>query len=873
MRHKFGSLILSVFALLGLCLLLARPAMAQFPTAAAYPFTASQKTYNYLTGGTPVSWTGSSPWDDVFAPNTPIGFTFTFAGTAYTTVTAHANGYMSFGNKTASYWPPSSGYISLAAPFVAAGWDDASGDVAGNGATSPVTYKTTGTAPNRVFTLEFKNWGLWDYLTYPGFVSYQYILYETGPIEIVYKQESGSSHFGSNGYNTVAGIANSSTDFQSLNNYTASPTASTSVITYTLTGKPATGQSYLWGQVPCTGTPTTSVDGPAVVCFNKPFTLSLAGMAIYSGLSFQWQQSTNGTSWSNFTGVGATSLSMSDILTAAKWYRCIVTCTVSGQSFTTAGHLVTPAPFYYCYCDGSKASSGSGIDIGNVKVLTAPANQVVLDNGNASPFLSNSNANKSYTDFRYTVAPIPMYHDSSYFLQVSQVSSVSSFSVGTAAIFIDYNRNGEFDAWERVLTEATSQAFPTQGMVQDTFTVPDTAGYGITGMRVILRAGTTAPDSCSSYPEGETEDYLVDLRYHPCDSIPITGIVEGDTSMCIGYDYVLTDTTYQTKRHGLSRLWQHSADAINWVDINSSVDKDTLQRLFNNGQPLFYRMRMICTHTDDTNYSAAHKVNLKPTYKCYCFSQSLGGMDDTSDVGGFSIYNFSVNDGGAHLGNKRAVRKRQDLTDLQPIEMWVDSIYQFHVFHTMPHEVHADAKITVFADFNNNHTYDIPTERIYTGFTNVGYHTLISNVVIPNAAIVDAPTGLRVIVNNNVGPNTPSDEACGTYISGETEDYMVIFRRPFNVTVNNTTPDLRTVQVYPNPSTGRFNVDFYSGNTIKEVKVRVMTVAGQLVLNEIYSHDGGRFTKELSLESQAKGVYFVEVDADGVKETKRLMIK
>jgi hypothetical protein len=465
-----------------------------------------------------------------------------------------------------------------------------------------------------------------------------------------------------------------------------------------------------------------------------------------------------------------------------------------------------------------------------------------------------------------------MYHDSSYYLQATQTSSIASFAAGTAAIFIDYNRNGKFDPWERVLDAVTNQALPNPGLVRDTFKVPDTAGYGLTGMRVILRAGTTAPDTCAAYPEGETEDYLVDLRYRPCDAAPLTGTIQGDTSMCVGYDYILTDTSYQKERHGLSRLWQRSADAIGWVDIANSVDKDTLMRIFT-GQPLYYRMRMICSHTDDTAFTPVLKVNLKPTYKCYCFSQSLGGVTDTSDVGGFGIYNFTINDGGAHLGNSRAVRKRQDRTDLQPIEMWVDSIYQFHVYHTMPNEFHSDAKITVFADFNNNHQYDIPNERIYTGFTNVGYHTLISNVVIPNAAIVDAPTGIRVIVNNNVGPNTPSDEGCGTYVSGETEDYMVIFRRPFNVDVNNTTAELKGVQVYPNPTNGRFSVDFYSGNTIKEVKLKILTVTGQQVLNEVYNHAGGRFTKELNLESQAKGVYFVEIDADGVKETKRVVLK
>ncbi|WP_276132734.1 T9SS type A sorting domain-containing protein [Polluticoccus soli] len=838
-------------------------AYAQFATAAAYPFTASQKPFNYLVGGTPATTANTSSWDDTYtSPAIPIGFTFTFCNVPYTTVVGHTNGYMSFGTNNSVVLSPSASSLSTIGPCMMAGWHDAWGNVS----SSAITYKTTGTAPNRVFTLEFKNWASFSAQS-PLYITYQYILYEGGPLELMYKQEASGQFF-----SAAIGIGRNSTDYQSLPNTSASPVPSSSTFTASLSATPATGQSYLWGQIPCTGTPTTSVAGPNEVCPNKPFGQSLAGLAIYSGFSFQWQTSVNGTTWTNWTGTVSPTGDITDVISSPKWYRATVTCIASGQSFTTAPKHVTIAPFYFCYCEGSKATTASGLDIGNVKVITDPGNQTILNNGSGTPFLSNANANKTYTDFRSALPPVPMYHDSTYHLFVQQISSASSFSQGSAAIFIDYNRNGVFDPWERVLQELTSQSLPNPGLVRDTFTVPDTAGFGITGMRVVLRLGNVNPDTCASYTEGETEDYLVDIRHRPCDGASVVGTIQGDTSMCIGYDYVLTDTTYQKERNGLSRLWQRSADAIGWVNIPTSADQDTLMRIFT-GQPLFYRMRMVCSHTNDTGYTPVHKVNLKPTYKCYCFSQSLGGVNDTSDVGGFAIYNFANNDGGAHLGNPRAVHKRQDLTDLQPIEMWVDSIYQFHVFHTMPTEIHSDAKITVFADFNNNHQYDIPDERIFTGFTNVGYHTLISNVVIPNAAIVDAPTGLRVIVNNNVGPNTASDEGCGTYISGETEDYMLIFRRPFNVSVNNTTADLRTVQVYPNPSNGKFTVDFYSGNTIKEVKFRVMTVTGQQVFNDVYSHNGGRFTKELNLESQAKGVYFVEIDADGIKETKRLILK
>ncbi|MCD6064206.1 MAG: hypothetical protein K0R82_2117, partial [Flavipsychrobacter sp.] len=459
---KFTQRIRTIFVLSILSLLIPVVTMAQFPTAASYPFTASQKTFNYLSGGTPVSFS-SSNWDDWYVSNIPIGFTFTFAGTAYTTVTAVTNGVMSFGNNTTGYsWyygAPQS-YLQNNGPCVMACWHDGSGDATGSGAASPVSYLTTGTAPNRVFTLEFKNWGSYPWSSYPGWITYQYILYEGGPIEIMYQQESGSTTFGSTGSGGAIGIAKDQSDWQTLNNTSANPTSSSTLYTASVSGKPASGQSYLWGQVPCTGTPTTSISGPDSVCPNKPFGLGLAGLSIYSGFSFQWQTSTNGTSWANWTGTVSTSGNITDVISAPKWYRVTVTCLASGQSYTTAPKQVNIAPFYYCYCEGSKATSGAGLDIGNVSVLTAPANQVLLNNGNANPFLNNANATQAYTDFRKTLPAVPMYHDSSYYLQATQTSSIASFAAGTAAIFIDYNRNGKFDPWERVLDAVTNQALP-----------------------------------------------------------------------------------------------------------------------------------------------------------------------------------------------------------------------------------------------------------------------------------------------------------------------------------------------------------------------------------------------------------------------------
>lgn len=209
---------------------------AQFPTAASYPFTASSKTFNYLTGGTPLSF---SSWDDGYVTGVPIGFTFTFCNVNYTTVTAQTNGFMNFGNVANYTYPSSVSGLSTVSPCVMAGWHDASG----SSSVSSCTYLTTGTAPNRVFTLEFKLWGSFSFST--GYITYQYKLYEgANAIELMYKQENTGGFSSS----AAIGIAKSTTDWQSLNNTSASPVSSSTVFTSGLAGaRPATGQSYLWG--------------------------------------------------------------------------------------------------------------------------------------------------------------------------------------------------------------------------------------------------------------------------------------------------------------------------------------------------------------------------------------------------------------------------------------------------------------------------------------------------------------------------------------------------------------------------------------------------------------------------------------------------
>jgi len=91
----------------------------------------------------------------------------------------------------------------------------------------------------------------------------------------------------------------------------------------------------------CSGTPTagTATSSVTTVCPNIPFNLTLAGSSLSSGLSYQWQSSVNGTTWTNITG--ATAINFTTSQTATRYYRAYLVCSNGGASDTSTSVQVT----------------------------------------------------------------------------------------------------------------------------------------------------------------------------------------------------------------------------------------------------------------------------------------------------------------------------------------------------------------------------------------------------------------------------------------------------------------------------------------------------------------------------------------------------
>lgn len=150
-----------------------------FGQVANYTFLESAGTYNAIVGGTSVHPAG---WDDLVATKA-IGFTFNFNGIDYTNCSVNSNGFITFGTPVSlgtEHFPISTarGYLGAISAFGAHLKDP------NPPRNQPIIYATTGSAPNRIFIVQ---WTQCKRSDEAGLIDFQIKLYETSNrIDFVY---------------------------------------------------------------------------------------------------------------------------------------------------------------------------------------------------------------------------------------------------------------------------------------------------------------------------------------------------------------------------------------------------------------------------------------------------------------------------------------------------------------------------------------------------------------------------------------------------------------------------------------------------------------------------------------------------------------
>jgi len=237
-----------------------------------YTFAATTGTFTQVSGAaTPVT---AVQQDDAISGALGIGFTFNYGGTNYTQFKMSSNGFMTLNTGASDTATNNLSSVAAAArPIIAPLWDDLDGSATGG---STASYEVTGSAPNRVLTVEWRNYE-WNYQSTTPVISFQAKLYEsTNLIEFAYRSETGAYSAGTTGGASIgisSPTASGSGNYLSLSSV-AAPAVSSTTSTNSLTTKPATGTvyrftpsgaptfTYAWTSVPAGF--TSSIANPTV---------------------------------------------------------------------------------------------------------------------------------------------------------------------------------------------------------------------------------------------------------------------------------------------------------------------------------------------------------------------------------------------------------------------------------------------------------------------------------------------------------------------------------------------------------------------------------------------------------------------------------
>ena len=305
-----------------------------------YSYTPSVGTYTPITGTTATV----SNLDDGVTGVLPIGFSFWYDGATYTTLSASTNGAVKLGG--AMTIARDNDYKDLGfsneRPMLAVLTDNLALTAADG-----MRYETSGAAPNRVFTLQWSG-VKWGRDASSAGIEFQVKLYEgSNKIDYVYNPLSGPLSYPyatvgissqTRGYNTFMTVTNSSVpNGVSLYQSTGAHTS-----------KPVSGQVYTFTPpVLCTTPPEggAAIASVESACAGTSFTLSVANTATTYGITFQWQSSTDGSTWQDIPGATATSHTLTQ--SAATYYRRAITC--SGTTAYSTPVLVRQgggAPLY-----------------------------------------------------------------------------------------------------------------------------------------------------------------------------------------------------------------------------------------------------------------------------------------------------------------------------------------------------------------------------------------------------------------------------------------------------------------------------------------------------------------------------------------------
>ncbi|MEN8224587.1 MAG: GEVED domain-containing protein [Bacteroidota bacterium] len=397
-------------------------------------------------------------------------------------------------------------------------------------------------------------------------------------------------------------------------------------------------------------------------------------------------------------------------------------------------------------------------------------------------------------------------------------------------VWIDFDLDGIFED-----TEIVYYADKKKTLVTGTITIPAISPVQTT-MRVSMKRGAT-PASCEIFSLGEVEDYSVDI-VEAGSLPPVADFTSDNNTIYVGGSVQFTDLSYNdpglwswTFGDGGTSTLQHPTATYNTAgvyDVSLTVTND-------NGSDTETKLDYLTVLELPSSYCASSGSS---TALEWIQSIAVDGVPyESGDDGGYGDFtNTTIN---LTSGSSANMVLTPGFTDKSQREFW-----------------------RVWIDFNANMVFD-PDEEVITANN--------TKAIVNSTFLV--PTGISVVTTMRVSMKQGSAQtSCEAFSRGEVEDYTVNIAAGAGDgitlgSLSDNTFSEKTVNVYPNPTSGKLFIQLDGWEGDKEIRLIEMT--GRSIHSEITNKN----FVVIDASSFEKGIYLFVVNDGYSLDRKKIIIQ
>lgn len=353
-------------------------------------------------------------------------------------------------------------------------------------------------------------------------------------------------------------------------------------------------------------TPGTAATTLSSVCTaTTPFTLSVSDASIGAGLTYQWQRSTDNSTWTDITGATNSNYESAGI-SASTYFRRKITC--SGVSAYSSSVLVSFATLEYVTLPYAESFENSWIDVCNTKDVPNNywRNNPATGNNSWRRNDEGTFGNWSNTSGAYTPAASEGNFSARFHSYYAPKGSKGQFDlylngntgVANKRLTFDYINTDGKDSLVVYLSTDNGASFTSLDTVSTSsvWTSKEIL-FNTTSATTILRF-----EAISDYGTSDIGlDNITVADFANCNGTPVGGTASSSLSTVCGESFTLS-LSGASIALGITYQWQSSTDNSTWTDISgaTSTSLTTTQSVSTH-----YRVLVGCTNSGATAPSAS----------------------------------------------------------------------------------------------------------------------------------------------------------------------------------------------------------------------------------------------------------------------------